>query len=276
MIETNETNNTELIQEVINETPEITQDTQEEKKRKKSKKKSTKKSAKNQSLTPIVTKDPLEELETIKERIKNENKKIQEIDIKLDELRSNAQKKPSSKYSLSFQFQDSENYKTTEKITKNKPNILTDINSPSSRSLFVEENSISSTRKKINNIRKMNLEEIDENEYLRLKNQEKEQEKDKKFKLLREKELEIVKERKKLISQMVIVAPSSTTNKKKYVDISTELEEKRKMQEEYLLSLEKQKRKLKFSPISSAELNKFSDEVKKNEKQLKAELELKK
>ena len=48
------------------------------------------------------------------------------------------------------------------------------------------------------------------------------------------------------------------------------------MEEEYLLSLEKQKRKLKFSPISSEELNKFSDEVKKNEKQLKAELELKK
>ena len=218
MLETNETNNTELIQEVINEAPEKSQNIQEETIPKKSKNASIK-----ENNDPIVEKDPFEELKLIKEKIKNENKKIQEIDFKLDELRSNAQKKPSFKnqnqsYSLSYQNQENDN-KPKDKIVKNKPNILTDINaSKSDRSLVVDENSIVSTRKKIYNLQKMNKDPIEEENYYLLEKKAMQQEKEKKYKLLREKELEIVKERKKLISQMSPIggAPPSTipVNKK--------------------------------------------------------------
>ena len=275
MNETNETNNTELIQEVINEPAEKHQNIQEE-----ANLQNQQNLDKNENNDPIPSKDPLEELKLIKERINNENKRIQEIDTKIDELRSNAQKKSPSKnlnYSLSFQNQDNDNNKSMEKISKNKSNILTDVNAKSARSIIVDENN--QNKKKIVNIRSINKNSIDEENYLKLEQKEKQLEKEKKLKLHREKQLEIVKERKKLISQMNPISGFSSlplVNKKKYTDIYTENEEKRIMREEYLLSLEKQKRKLKYSPISSEELNKFSDEVKKNEKQLKAELELKK
>ena len=50
----------------------------------------------------------------------------------------------------------------------------------------------------------------------------------------------------------------------------------RKIQEESLLQIEKEKRKMKYLPISSEELNNFSNEVKKNEKILKSELKKRK
>ena len=50
----------------------------------------------------------------------------------------------------------------------------------------------------------------------------------------------------------------------------------RKMKEESLFQLEKEKRKFKYLPISSEELNNFSKEVQKNEKILKSELSKKK
>ena len=48
------------------------------------------------------------------------------------------------------------------------------------------------------------------------------------------------------------------------------------MKEESLLKIEKEKRKMKYLPISSEELNNFSNEVKKNEKILQSELKKKK
>ena len=138
MNETNETNNTELIQEVINEPAEKHQNIQEE-----ANLQNQQNLDKNENNDSTPQKDPLEELKLIKERINNENKRIQEIDTKIDELRSNAQKKSPSKnlnYSLSFQNQDNDNNKSMEKISKNKSNILTDVNAKSARSIIVDEN----------------------------------------------------------------------------------------------------------------------------------------
>ena len=63
--------------------------------------------------------------------------------------------------------------------------------------------------------------------------------------------------------------------KKNYIT-SEEKEEIRKAKEESLYRIENEKRKYKYQPISSEELNNFSNEVKKNEKILKLELEKKK
>ena len=63
--------------------------------------------------------------------------------------------------------------------------------------------------------------------------------------------------------------------KKNYIT-SEEKEEIRKMKEESLYRIENEKRKFKYQPISSEELNNFSNEVKKNEKILKIELDKKK
>ena len=64
---------------------------------------------------------------------------------------------------------------------------------------------------------------------------------------------------------------------KKYYYLSAiEKEEKRKQNEEFLLKMEKEKRKQKYLPISSEELNNFSKEVSKNHKILETELGLKK
>ena len=66
-------------------------------------------------------------------------------------------------------------------------------------------------------------------------------------------------------------------NSKKYYYLSAiEKEEIRKQKEEMLLKLEKEKRKQKYLPISSEELNNFSKEVSKNKKILETELDLKK
>ena len=63
----------------------------------------------------------------------------------------------------------------------------------------------------------------------------------------------------------------------KYLYMSGEEKEKQRQKEEdFLISLENEKRKMKLSPISSDELNKFSQEVLNNQKMLKADLEIKK
>ena len=71
---------------------------------------------------------------------------------------------------------------------------------------------------------------------------------------------------------------SNLRNKqKKYLYMAAEENEKeKKMEEEFLISLENERRKIKFSPISTYEINKFSQEVKNNQKLLKAESEIKK
>ena len=64
-------------------------------------------------------------------------------------------------------------------------------------------------------------------------------------------------------------------NKYLYMD-GEEKEKQRKLEEDFYVSLENEKRKLKYSPISSEELNKFSNEVMHKRKILIADLEIKK
>lgn len=134
-----------------------------------------------------------------------------------------------------------------------------------------------------------NLKKIKSNIYNEeITEKEKEQEKLKLLNDLRRKELIIVKERKAKINQMIknlsklkLKESSSLKilkNKEKNYLYKTveERERERQTEEEFLISLENEKRKKKLSPISNDELNKFSEEVKYNQKILKAELELKK
>jgi len=70
---------------------------------------------------------------------------------------------------------------------------------------------------------------------------------------------------------------SLRNKQKKYLYMTAEENEKEKqMEEEFLISLENEKRRMKYSPISSDEINKFSKEVKNNQNILKAESEIKK
>ena len=100
-----------------------------------------------------------------------------------------------------------------------------------------------------------------------------------KIKKFHDNELELEKKRKKIIDQMTNIPlnQKNKINQKKYYYISAiEKEEKRKQNEEFLLKMEKEKRKQKYLPISSEELNNFSKEVIKNKKLLETELGLKK
>jgi hypothetical protein len=64
---------------------------------------------------------------------------------------------------------------------------------------------------------------------------------------------------------------------KKYLYINAEEKEKqRKLEEEFYVALENEKRKLRYSPISREELNKFSNEVLNKQRLLRADLEIKK
>ena len=70
---------------------------------------------------------------------------------------------------------------------------------------------------------------------------------------------------------------SLRNRQKKYLYMAAEENEKEKQkEEEFLISLENERRRMKYSPISSDEINKFSQEVKNNQKILKAESEIKK
>ena len=99
-----------------------------------------------------------------------------------------------------------------------------------------------------------------------------------KAKLFRERELEREKQRKKIINQInnISVSPKNKYFPKKDYITSEEREQMRKIKEESLIQIEKEKRKFKYLPISSEELNNFSKEVQKNEKILKSELSKKK
>jgi hypothetical protein len=99
-----------------------------------------------------------------------------------------------------------------------------------------------------------------------------------KVKLFRERELEMEKKRKNIINKInnISLSQSNKYSPKKNYITSEEKEEIRKQKEESLYHIENQKRKLKYIPISSEELNTFSNEVKKNEKLLKSELAKKK
>ena len=256
----------------------------------------------------IIEKNPLEELKLIKEKIRKENEKIDEIDLKLDRIKNN-RKIIKRQHNLNFN-DELLNGLTTKKQNnisslKLKP-ILTEKNEYTNKSLNdnLQTNNYDYIQQKMKELKsmdmanlkieqKLNLPIKKDNKILEFHNDrkkemdkliemEKEEKKklfENKIKLFHDKELEREKNRKKIIDQMSNV-PSIQRNKynsKKYYYLSAiEKEEIRKQKEEMLLKLEKEKRKQKYLPISSEELNNFSKEVSKNKKILETELDLKK
>ena len=256
----------------------------------------------------IIEKNPLEELKLIKEKIRKENEKIDEIDLKLDRIKNN-RKIIKRQHNLNFN-DELLNGLTTKKQNnisslKLKP-ILTEKNEYTNKSLNdnLQTNNYDYIQQKMKELKsmdmanlkieqKLNLPIKKDNKIIEFHNDrkkemdklieiEKEEKKklfENKIKLFHDKELEREKNRKKIIDQMSNV-PSIQRNKynsKKYYYLSAiEKEEIRKQKEEMLLKLEKEKRKQKYLPISSEELNNFSKEVSKNKKILETELDLKK
>ena len=112
----------------------------------------------------------------------------------------------------------------------------------------------------------------------RLENEKSVQEdkkKKEKYENLRTKELEIIHNRKKKIDDLLKISHPKYIPKKDYIT-AEENEQKRKREEDALIEREIKKRKMKLQPINSAELDKFSREVQKNEKMILKELGQKK
>ena len=256
----------------------------------------------------IIEKNPLEELKLIKEKIKRENEKIDEIDMKLDRIKQN---KKIIKRDFNLNFNDELLKSLTTKNQNNKAYlklkpILSEKNEYTNKTLNdnLLSNNYNNVHKKMTELKYMDLDNIKnepklnlsvkkENKILELKNDikkemdklikiEKEEKKklyENKIKIFHDKELEREKKRKKIIEQMnnIPTIQKNKYNSKKYYYLSAiEKEEIRKEKEEMLLKIEKEKRKLKYLPISSEELNNFSKEVTKNKKLLETELDLKK
>ena len=256
----------------------------------------------------IIEKNPLEELKLIKEKIRKENEKIDEIDLKLDRIKNN-RKIIKRQHNLNFNDELLNGFTTKKQNNisslKLKP-ILTEKNEYTNKSLNdnLQTNNYDNIQQKMKELKsmdmanikieqKLNLQIKKDNKIIEFHNDrkkemdkliemEKEEKKklfENKIKLFHDKELEREKNRKKIIDQMSNV-PSIQRNKynsKKYYYLSAiEKEEIRKQKEEMLLKLEKEKRKQKYLPISSEELNNFSKEVSKNKKILETELDLKK
>ena len=256
----------------------------------------------------IIEKNPLEELKLIKEKIRKENEKIDEIDLKLDRIKSN-RKIIKRQHNLNFNDELLNGFTTKKQNNisslKLKP-ILTEKNEYTNKSLNdnLQTNNYDYIQQKMKELKsmdmanlkieqKLNLPIKKDNKIIEFHNDrkkemdkliemEKEEKKklfENKIKLFHDKELEREKNRKKIIDQISNV-PSIQRNKynsKKYYYLSAiEKEEIRKQKEEMLLKLEKEKRKQKYLPISSEELNNFSKEVSKNKKILETELDLKK
>ena len=268
----------------------------------------------NNEIEEIINKDPQEELKRIKEKIKKENSKIKEINNKLDNLQS-INNQPVKKRNIKL-IDDFDSYLNSSKKQNNTllpPTIIASISSQNinkNNSLSLEP-TLDVVHQKQKNLRKIKLEkigrrkEIDElidsivkkrhnsisrmsNNELRLLSLEEDEQKEKeekqkkfekKLQLFRERELEREKERKKLIDKINNISTPQANNKyipkKNYITYE-EKEEQRKMRQEALYKLEIEKRKLRYKPISSEELNNFSNEVRKNEKILKTELDKKK
>ena len=268
----------------------------------------------NDEIEEIINRDPQEELKIIKEKIKKENSKIKEINNKLDNLQS-INNQPVKKRNIKL-IDDFDSYLNSSKKQNNTllpPTILASISSQNiskNNSLSLEP-TLDVVHQKMKNLRKIKLEKIDKkkevdelidnivkkrhNSISRIRNnelrllsleedeQKEKEEKQKKFEkklqLFRERELEREKERKKIIDKINNISTQQTNNKyipkKNYITYE-EKEEQRKMKQEALYKLEIEKRKLRYKPISSEELINFSNEVRKNEKILKTELDKKK
>ena len=122
-----------------------------------------------------------------------------------------------------------------------------------------EKRNNSNIKTNIDNTNKLNLRILALEEEVKKDKEEKQKKYENKVKLFRERELEREKQRKKIINQINNISLSQQNKylpKKNYIT-SEEREEMRKMKEESLLKIEKEKRKMKYLPISSEELNNF-------------------
>jgi len=266
----------------------------------------------NSEVQSIINSNPLDELKSIKEKIKNENSKIKEINSKLDELNNkHGQTVKKRKLELDYNF-DTLNSKSKSKQGQNN-NMLSYSSPRIKNNIYITGSDIDQIHEKMKNLRKIKIERTNLNELINIEDQytdnrnksiskilsdidkgekrikaleeaelkfreENRKKNEYKIKLFRERELEREKERKKMINKINNISLSQANKyspKKNYIT-SEEKEELRKLKEESLLQIEKEKRKQKFLPISSEELNNFSNEVKKNEKILKTELAKKK
>ena len=259
-------------------------------------------------LNNILDRNPLEELKLIKEKIKLENEKIDEIDSKLDRIKNNKNSVKRAYYlnddlkNLGLKKQNILNNITSHKI---KP-ILTEKNININKSLDIQlpsanrdlihqkmkdlknmeiinlrnESKLNLPVKKDNNLfgTKDNL-KIEIDKLIELEKEEKKKINENKIKFFHDKELEMEKKRKKIVEQMNNF-PSNLKNKNNsknyYYLTAIEKEEIRRQKEQQLLEIEKEKRKQKYLPISSEELNNFSKEVVKNKKIYEKELGAKK
>ena len=263
----------------------------------------------------IINRDPFEELKLIQQKIKNENTKIRQINSQLEKINNN-----NSKSTKKRKGETKDDFDTYLNNLKNKNNnlITPNINIASSQQIsksgsLTLDPSIKEIYKKMENLRKIKIERINNNdktdieeqnnrtenryifktktdkdkidsrllaieEEIKKDKEEKQKKYEKKVKLFREKELEREKQRKKYINQInnISVSPKNKYSPKKNYITSEEKEQIRKLKEESLFQIEKEKRKFKYLPISSEELDNFSKEVKKNEKILQSELSKKK
>ena len=92
-----------------------------------------------------------------------------------------------------------------------------------------------------------------------------------KYKSLRIKELEIIKNRKNRIDNLTKINTQKYIIRRDYIP-PEEKDQKRLMEEEWLVYKEKRMRRMKLYPISSEELDKFSKNVKRNENIIQEEL----
>ncbi len=260
----------------------------------------------------ILERDPLKELKMIQQKINSENTKIKQINSQLEKINNNNIHTIKKNSDFKDDFDTILSNKKKENNNFFTPNILVSSSQHigKSNSLTLDP-SLDIIFQKMENLRKIKIEKINdkkidiedpnnisEKRYIfsskkdnkidkRILALEEEVKKDKeekqkkyeiKVKLFREKELEREKQRKKIINQInnITVSPKNKYLPKKNYITSEEREQMRKLKEESLLKIEKEKRKFKYLPISSEELNNFSNEVKKNEKILKDELSKKK
>ena len=123
------------------------------------------------------------------------------------------------------------------------------------------------------NLQKDYTKNIEEKNYFFQKSpkQKEELKRKEKFENLRSRELAIVRMRKKKFDELAKVNYPKYIPKKDYIT-AEENELKRKREEAALIEKEIKKRKMRLQPINSAELDKFSREVQKNEKMIMKEL----
>ena len=259
-------------------------------------------------LNYILERNPLEELKLIKEKIKLENEKIDEIDSKLDRIKNNKNSIKKAYYlnddlkNLGLKKQNILNNITSHKIkpilTEKNINInkSLDIQLPSANRDLIHQKMKDLKNMEIINLRnesKLNLPlkkdnklfetkdnlKIEMDKLIELEKEEKKKINENKIKFFHDKELEMEKKRKKIVEQMSNI-PSNLKNKNNsknyYYLTAIEKEEIRRQKEQQLLEIEKEKRKQKYLPISSEELNNFSKEVVKNKKIFEKELGAKK